>query len=105
MDNTVLASEWIKSQRWRQNLVVLTSLNRFKDFYEVDPQKFQNKTNGITPRRWLIMCNPGLADVIAEVRNIENIPFFFPLFRKDSEEGFGEGICWNKAFQLWTNYH
>uniref|UniRef100_A0A672RUI1 Alpha-1,4 glucan phosphorylase n=1 Tax=Sinocyclocheilus grahami TaxID=75366 RepID=A0A672RUI1_SINGR len=32
----------------------------FKDFYDVDPQKFQNKTNGITPRRWLVMCNPGL---------------------------------------------
>ncbi|KAA0723114.1 Glycogen phosphorylase, muscle form [Triplophysa tibetana] len=38
----------------------------FKDFYEVDPKKFQNKTNGITPRRWLVMCNPGLAEVIAE---------------------------------------
>uniref|UniRef100_A0AAZ3PC76 Alpha-1,4 glucan phosphorylase n=1 Tax=Oncorhynchus tshawytscha TaxID=74940 RepID=A0AAZ3PC76_ONCTS len=38
----------------------------FKDFYEVDPHKFQNKTNGITPRRWLVMCNPGLAEVIAE---------------------------------------
>ncbi|KAG1936276.1 glycogen phosphorylase, brain form [Pimephales promelas] len=38
----------------------------FKDFYEVDPEKFQNKTNGITPRRWLVMCNPGLAEVIAE---------------------------------------
>ncbi|KAK1787383.1 hypothetical protein P4O66_002880 [Electrophorus voltai] len=39
---------------------------RFKDFYEMDPHKFQNKTNGITPRRWLVMCNPGLAEVIAE---------------------------------------
>ncbi|KAF5899775.1 glycogen phosphorylase, muscle form, partial [Clarias magur] len=38
----------------------------FKDFYDLDPQKFQNKTNGITPRRWLVMCNPGLAEVIAE---------------------------------------
>uniref|UniRef100_A0AAR2K780 Alpha-1,4 glucan phosphorylase n=1 Tax=Pygocentrus nattereri TaxID=42514 RepID=A0AAR2K780_PYGNA len=38
----------------------------FKDFYDMDPQKFQNKTNGITPRRWLVMCNPGLAEVIAE---------------------------------------
>ncbi|XP_054656453.1 glycogen phosphorylase, muscle form-like [Dunckerocampus dactyliophorus] len=38
----------------------------FKDFYDMDPNKFQNKTNGITPRRWLLMCNPGLADVIAE---------------------------------------
>ncbi|XP_073461162.1 glycogen phosphorylase, muscle form [Aquarana catesbeiana] len=38
----------------------------FHDFYEMDPQKFQNKTNGITPRRWLRLCNPGLAEVIAE---------------------------------------
>ncbi|OPJ75384.1 hypothetical protein AV530_000480 [Patagioenas fasciata monilis] len=38
----------------------------FKDFYELEPHKFQNKTNGITPRRWLLLCNPGLADVIAQ---------------------------------------
>ncbi|CAG0889279.1 unnamed protein product [Darwinula stevensoni] len=36
------------------------------DFYEMMPEKFQNKTNGITPRRWLLLCNPGLSDVIAE---------------------------------------
>uniref|UniRef100_A0A674MS20 Alpha-1,4 glucan phosphorylase n=1 Tax=Takifugu rubripes TaxID=31033 RepID=A0A674MS20_TAKRU len=39
---------------------------RFKDFHEMNPEKFQNKTNGITPRRWLLLCNPGLADVIVE---------------------------------------
>ncbi|CAH2324854.1 glycogen phosphorylase, muscle form [Pelobates cultripes] len=38
----------------------------FHDFYEMDAHKFQNKTNGITPRRWLVLCNPGLAEVIAE---------------------------------------
>uniref|UniRef100_A0A452TLY7 Alpha-1,4 glucan phosphorylase n=1 Tax=Ursus maritimus TaxID=29073 RepID=A0A452TLY7_URSMA len=38
----------------------------FKEFYELEPHKFQNKTNGITPRRWLVLCNPGLAEVIAE---------------------------------------
>ncbi|MEQ2290280.1 hypothetical protein AMECASPLE_001808 [Ameca splendens] len=39
----------------------------FKDFSELEPDKFQNKTNGITPRRWLLLCNPGLAELIAEV--------------------------------------
>ncbi|KAM4690278.1 LOW QUALITY PROTEIN: glycogen phosphorylase, liver form [Rhinophrynus dorsalis] len=38
----------------------------FKDFSELEPEKFQNKTNGITPRRWLLLCNPGLAELIAE---------------------------------------
>lgn len=48
-------------------MITIHLLNRFKDFYEMEPNKFQNKTNGITPRRWLVMCNPGLAEVIAEV--------------------------------------
>ncbi|KAK7603930.1 hypothetical protein V9T40_004203 [Parthenolecanium corni] len=38
----------------------------FKDFYEMTPEKFQNKTNGITPRRWLLLCNPALADLISD---------------------------------------
>ncbi|KFB39704.1 hypothetical protein ZHAS_00007327 [Anopheles sinensis] len=38
----------------------------FKSFFEMTPEKFQNKTNGITPRRWLLLCNPGLSDLIAE---------------------------------------
>jgi starch phosphorylase len=38
----------------------------FRDFYELWPQKFSNKTNGITPRRWLKKANPPLADLISE---------------------------------------
>ncbi|KAK9849013.1 hypothetical protein WJX84_009521 [Apatococcus fuscideae] len=38
----------------------------FKDFYELSPEKFQNKTNGVTPRRWLAYCNPGLSKLITE---------------------------------------
>ncbi|XP_060531283.1 glycogen phosphorylase [Cylas formicarius] len=38
----------------------------FKEFYELSPEKFQNKTNGITPRRWLLLCNPGLSDLISD---------------------------------------
>lgn len=37
-----------------------------KDFYEFYPNKFNNKTNGITQRRWLLLCNPGLSKLITE---------------------------------------
>ncbi|MBQ7801354.1 MAG: glycogen/starch/alpha-glucan phosphorylase [Oscillospiraceae bacterium] len=36
----------------------------FKDWYAVYPERFQNKTNGITPRRWLGLCNPELTDML-----------------------------------------
>ena len=36
----------------------------FRDFYEMFPGRFQNKTNGITPRRWLMLCNPDLTTLI-----------------------------------------
>lgn len=38
----------------------------FRDFYELNPEKFNNKTNGVTPRRWLVLCNPGLSDAICD---------------------------------------
>ena len=38
----------------------------FRDFAELWPDKFNNKTNGVTQRRWLAACNPGLAHLISE---------------------------------------
>lgn len=37
-----------------------------RDFYDLWPEKFQNKTNGVTPRRFLMLANPGLAGLLAE---------------------------------------
>jgi starch phosphorylase len=36
------------------------------DFAELYPERFNNKTNGVTPRRWLLMANPDLAALITE---------------------------------------
>ncbi|MGC1954386.1 MAG: glycogen/starch/alpha-glucan phosphorylase [Gammaproteobacteria bacterium] len=36
----------------------------FRDFYELWPEKFNNKTNGVTQRRWLALCNPKLGELI-----------------------------------------
>lgn len=36
-----------------------------KDFYELWPEKFSNKTNGVTPRRWLVLNNQNLATLIS----------------------------------------
>ena len=36
----------------------------FKDWYNVFPERFQNKTNGVTPRRWIGLCNPELTQMI-----------------------------------------
>ena len=38
----------------------------FRDWYAVFPEKFQNKTNGITPRRWLGLSNPELTRLLEE---------------------------------------
>ncbi|CAN4115574.1 unnamed protein product [Withania somnifera] len=38
----------------------------FNDFYELWPEKFQNKTNGVTPRRWIHFCNPPLSNIITK---------------------------------------
>jgi starch phosphorylase len=39
----------------------------FSDFSDLWPEKFNNKTNGVTQRRWLAACNPRLSHLISEV--------------------------------------
>ena len=51
----------------------------FKDFYELWPEKFNNKTNGVTPRRWVAHSNPLMSQLITDkigsdwVSNLDNI--------------------------------
>jgi starch phosphorylase len=49
------------------------------DFAEMFPERFNNKTNGVTPRRWLLACNPRLAKLISQyigdawIRDLEHL--------------------------------
>ena len=44
----------------------LLKTNVLKDFHGFSPGKFSNKTNGVTPRRWIVLGNPRLADLLSE---------------------------------------
>lgn len=52
--------------------------SELNNFYKLYPEKFNNKTNGITFRRWLLHCNPSLAKLIEELIG--------PGFKKDAME-------------------
>jgi len=62
----------------------------FHDFYQLWPERFNNKTNGITQRRWLKYCNRWLADLISSkigegwVTNLDELKKLIPL-ADDSE--------------------
>ncbi len=61
-----------------------------KDFYDFYPEKFNNKTNGITQRRWLLHANPGLAELVSEkigkgwITNLEELEKILP-YAEDKE--------------------
>ncbi|XP_022740825.1 alpha-glucan phosphorylase 1-like isoform X2 [Durio zibethinus] len=44
----------------------------FNDFFKLWPEKFQNKTNGVTPRRWIRFCNPNLSKIITNWTGTED---------------------------------
>ncbi len=44
----------------------LLKAHTLRDFHECFPERFSNKTNGVTPRRWLLLCNPRLSKLISE---------------------------------------
>ena len=65
--------------------------NTLADWYKIYPERFQNKTNGITQRRWLALCNRELSSLLTEklgsedwVSNLDELKKLIPL--KDDEE-------------------
>src|SRR5574340_1717835 len=83
-----------------------------KDLAEMFPERFNNKTNGVTPRRWLLLANPALAETISGaigdgwIRNLEELrklkPFadnrgFRDAFRKAKHAAKLEFAHWLQA--------
>jgi glycogen phosphorylase len=63
----------------------------FADFAALTPEKFTNETNGITPRRWLLNCNPALAKLITSRlgdRWIRHLPELARLAKLADDTGF-----------------
>jgi glycogen phosphorylase len=83
-----------------------------KDLAEMYPERFNNKTNGVTPRRWLLLANPALASTISEaigedwitnlseltkLRPLANDPAFRDAFRRAKREAKSAFAGWLKA--------
>ena len=84
-----------------------------KDLAEIFPERFNNKTNGVTPRRWLQLCNPELSELITDaigdgwIKNLDELgqlsaftddPGFLGNFRKakrDSKREFCDWLRWS----------
>ena len=93
----------------------------FADFYKIWPERFNNKTNGVTQRRWLSHCNPGLRQLLDETigteweSNLEKIAALAPMaedaeFRKKwravkqaNKERLSEYVLTNTGVKLPTD--
>jgi starch phosphorylase len=88
------------------------------DLHRIWPEKFNNKTNGVTQRRWLLSCNPFLAELVSEaigegwVTNLDELEKLLPLERDAAFlERFGgakakckarlaDALRWQNGFEL-----
>jgi starch phosphorylase len=68
----------------------LLKTNVLSDFYALSPEKFSNKTNGVTPRRWMVLSNPRLAQLLTArlgsgwIRDLDKLRRLEPLL-EDAE--------------------
>ncbi len=61
----IFASRYVNGVAQLHTEILKTDV--LKDWYALYPERFQNKTNGITQRRWLALCNPELSALITEL--------------------------------------
>jgi starch phosphorylase len=65
----------------------------FNGFYQLWPDKFNNKTNGVTPRRWLSHCNPGLNMLLSDHLGtdwIDDLDQIAGIEKLANDESFGQ---------------
>ena len=66
----------------------------FKEWYAAFPERFQNKTNGVTPRRWMGLCNPELTQMIKYriggdfLKNLDRLSKLKPMIDDDMVRQF-----------------
>ena len=66
----------------------------FRDWYAVYPERFQNKTNGVTPRRWMGLCNPELTQLIRDsiggdfLKDLDRLAELKPMINDELVEKF-----------------
>ncbi len=68
----------------------------FADLHRLYPDRINNKTNGVTPRRWLLECNPGLTALIREAIGdgfMDDAEKLADLEKVAGDKGFGERIA------------
>ncbi|HEY6307426.1 MAG TPA: glycogen/starch/alpha-glucan phosphorylase [Candidatus Angelobacter sp.] len=83
-----------------------------KELAELFPERFNNKTNGVTPRRWLLLANPALANTISQaightwIQDLDQLKKLKPLaekksfrdaFRKAKRESKSQFVDWLKT--------
>jgi starch phosphorylase len=74
------------------------------DLAEIFPERFNNKTNGVTPRRWLLLANPGLSRVITEaigdgwIRDLSQLNRLTPLA---ADKSFRDAFLRAKRHAKW----
>jgi starch phosphorylase len=77
-----------------------------KDFAEMFPERFKNKTNGVTPRRWLLMANPFLSGLISDRIGdgwVTNMDQLRGLIRLADDAGFRE-LFWKAKQSAKTRF-
>lgn len=99
----IYASSYVNGVAWIHTEILKDDV--LKEWYALYPERFQNKTNGITQRRWLGLCNPELSELITDligkkwVRDLSQLKKLESKMTDEVVDKFN-GIKWQKKKQL-----